>query len=136
MSVYGDMLAAFPELLQDFQLFTMKPLAGGGYTARTPLTTRVGAFIKGSRSPMKIQGESRVINEAGVFYCYEFFSDNTLKEGIYFEVDNEIFVINDNQTYSREAGFAVYGCQVVQGVTDKQVENLKVETRTIEDYPI
>ena len=134
MAIYGDMLAAFPELLQDFQLFTMKPLAGGGYTGRTNLTTRVGAFIKGSRSPMKIQGESRVINEAGVFYCYEFIPESTLREGIYFEVENEIFVISDNQTYSREAGFAVYGCQVVQGVTDKQVENLNVESRTISDY--
>ena len=134
MAIYGDMLAAFPELLQDFQLFTMKPLAGGGYTGRTNLTTRVGAFIKGSRSPMKIQGEARVTNEAGVFYCYELVPEDLLGQGIYFEFNNEIFVINDDQTFAREAGFAVYGCQVVQGVTDKQVENLNVESRTISDY--
>ena len=136
MAVYGDMLAAFPELLQDFQLFTMKPLTGGGYAPRVPLTTRVGAFIKGSRSPMKIQGEVRVTNEAGVFYCYELVPDDLLGQGVYFEVNGEIFVINDDQTYSREAGFAVYGCQVAQGNTDTQVENLNVATRTIMDYPI
>ena len=136
MSTYGDLLSAFPELMQEFQLFTMEPLVGGGYYNSTPLVKKIGCFIKGARSQASIQGESRVTNEAGVFYCKELKPSECTPQGVYFEENNQIFVIADDQTYAKEGGFAVYSCQVVQGITDKQVENLNVETRTIADYPI
>ena len=136
MSYYGDLLSAFPELLKEYQIFTMEPIAGGGYRNRTNLYKKRGAFIKGARSQASIQGESRVTNEAGVFYCYELKPGQRTPQGVYFEEDGQIFIIHDDQTFAREAGFAAYGCQLVQGSTDKQVENLNVETRTITDYPI
>ena len=136
MSYYGDLLSAFPELMIEYQIFTMEPLVGGGYRNRTPLFKKVGAFIRGAKSPTKIQGENRVTNEAGVFYCYELKPSEFIRQGIYFEAEGSIFMINDDQTFAREGGFGAYGCQVVQGFTDTQVENMNVETRTIEDYPI
>lgn len=136
MSYYGDLLSAFPELLKEYQIFTMEPIAGGGYRNRTNLFKRTGAFIRGAKSAASIQGEARVINEAGIFYCKELKPTDRTPQGVYFEEDNQIFIIHDDQTFSKEAGFAVYGCQIVQGSTDRQVENLNVETRTIEDYPI
>jgi hypothetical protein len=136
MSYYGDLLSMFPELIKEYQLFTMEPLAGGGYRNRTNLFKKRGAFIKGAKSAAAIQGEARVTNEAGVFYCYELKEGQRTPQGIYFEQDNQIFILNDDQIFAREAGFAAYGCQLVQGPTDRQVENLKVENRTITDYPI
>lgn len=136
MSYYGDLLSIFPELIKEYQLFTMEPLAGGGYRNRTNLFKKRGAFIKGAKSTAAIQGEARVTNEAGVFYCYELKEGQRIPQGVYFEEDNQIFIINDDQIFAREAGFAAYGCQIVQGPTDRQVENLNVEQRTIADYPI
>ena len=136
MSYYGDLLSAFPEMMKEYQIFTMTPRAGGGYTNRTNLYKKTGAFIKGAKSTAAIQGEARVTNEAGVFFCYEFIPSERTPQGVYFEEDGEIFIIKDDQIFSKEAGFAAYGCQVVQGSTDTQTENLKVESRTIEDFPI
>ena len=136
MSYYGDLLSAVPELLKEYQIFTMEPLAGGGYRNRTNLYRKTGAFIRHARSVMGIHGEARVLNEAGVFYCYELKLSERTSQGVYFEDDGQIFIIQDDQTFSREAGFAAYGCQVVQGLTDTQVENRNVETRVITDYPL
>ena len=136
MSYYGDVLSAFPELLKEYQIFSLNPLAGGGYDNRTPLFKKTGAFIKGAKSQMKIQGEARATNEVGVFYCYEFIPEEMIKQGIYFEDKNQIFVFIDDQVFDEEAGFGAYGCQLVQGNTDKQFENMEVEARTIMDYPI
>ena len=136
MSTYGELLSAFPELLKEYQIFTMEPRAGGGYTNRRNLFKRTGAFVKGARSKAAISGEARVTNEAGVFYCREFKASDCTPQGVYFEENNQIFVISDDQIFSSEAGFAAYECQLVQGSTDTQVENLNVESRTIEDYPI
>ena len=136
MSIYGDLLSAFPELIKQHQIFTMTPKAGGGYTNRTNLFKKRGAFIKGAKSRMGVYGEARIPNEAGVLFCYETKESERLSHGMYFEEDNQIFVIVDDQVYAREAGFGAYGCQLVQGVTDRQVENMNVEHSTIEDYPI
>lgn len=136
MSIYGDLLSAFPELIKTYQIFTMTPKAGGGYTDRTNLFKKKGAFIKGAKSRMGIYGEARVPNEAGVFYCYELKESEMMSHAMYFEENNQIFIIIDDQVYAREAGFGVYGCQLVQGVTDRQVENMEIEQSTISDYPI
>lgn len=136
MSYYGDLLSAFPELLKVYQIFTMEPMPGGGYKNRTNLYKKTGAFIRGAKSQASVQGEARVTNEAGVFYCYELKSSERVKQGVYFEDEGQIFIIHDDQTFAREAGFGAYGCQVVQGLTYTQVENTEVTTRTIGDYPI
>jgi hypothetical protein len=136
MSTYGDLLSAFPELLQEFQLFTMEPKIGGGYEERVKLMKKTGAFVRGAKSSAAISGEARVTNEAGVFYCYELKPSERAGQGIYFEDEGQIFIISDDQTFAREGGFAAYGCQVVQGSTDRQIENPNIEARTIGDYPI
>lgn len=136
MSTYGDLLLFFPELLTEYQIFTMEPMTGGGYRNRTNLYKKTGTFIKGAASRAAVQGESRVLNEAGVFYCYEIKPSEVTPQGVYFEEDGQIFLIKDDQTFAKEGGFAAYGCQLVQGSTDTQVENLKVEERIVTDYPI
>jgi len=136
MSIYGDILSAFPELMRKHQMYSMAPRAGGGYYERVLLFKKTGCFIKGAKSHAAIAGEARVTNEAGVLYCYENKIDERVKQGMYFEDEGQLFIIADDQTFAREAGFGAYGCQLVQGSTDRQVENLNVESRIIEDYPI
>lgn len=136
MSQYGDLLSAFPELIQEIEIFTMTPLAGGGYHNRITLYKKEGAFIRGGRSSAAIQGEARITNEAGILICFVLIPADRIKQGVYFEDEGEIFLINDDQIFSKEAGFAVYGCQLVQGSTDTQVEYEEIEERVIMDYLI
>ena len=136
MSTYGDILAVFPELLQEYDIFTMVPRVGGGYEHRKSLCKREGFFIKSTRTRMQITGESRVSSKAGVFYCLEPVPADLVRQGTYFEEDNQIFVFSDEEVFAKEAGFGAYGCQLVEGNTDQQVENKTIEKRTIMDYPI
>jgi hypothetical protein len=136
MATYGDILAAFPELLNEYQIFSMEPIAGGGYRNRTKVAKKTGTFVRGAKSQAAISGEARVLNEAGVFYCYQESKDDLTLQGLFFEDRKQIFLIADDQIFASEAGFAAYGCQLVQGSTDRQVENLNVENRIIGDYPI
>ena len=134
MSTYGDMLSAFPEVIKEYQFFSMKPKTGGGYLNRVNLNVKTGAFIRGAKSYMSIQGEGRAANETGVFYCYENKTSELVRQGTYFEDEGQLFVITDDQTFAKEAGFGAYSCQLVQGPTDEQVENLNVEQRVITDF--
>ena len=136
MSTYGDLLSAFPELMKKYQFFTMEPRPGGGYFNRQNLFVKEGSFLRGAKSYAAVQGEARAVNEVGVFYCHEIKVSEVVQQGIYFEDSNQMFLINDDQFFGREAGFGAYGCQLVQGPTDKQVENLNVESRTIGDYQL
>jgi len=134
MSIYGDVLAMFPELIQVYTMFSMRPKVGGGYEPRVPLFNINGVFIREGQSKMKIQGESRVTNEAGKFYCFEFIPQGQVEQGTYFEDSGEIMQIVDDATFAREGGFGAYGVQLVQGLTDKQVENKQVSKNVVADY--
>lgn len=136
MSVYGNVLAAFPELFKVHQIFSMEPAVGGGYTNRTNIAKRVGAFIRDGRDKMGIHGEARVKNEAGIFFCYEFTPADRIPQGVYFELDGQLFVFAADQTYSSEGGFAAYSCQLVSGNTDQQIENPETEDKVISDFQI
>jgi hypothetical protein len=134
MSVYGDLLAYFPELIKIHQIFSMKPKVGGGYEERVPIRKIRAAFIREGQSKMKMQGEARVANEAGVLYCFDHVDRGILDQGTYFEDDGQIMLIMNDQTFAREGGFSAYGVQLVAGLTDKQVENKQVTTNIIGDY--
>jgi hypothetical protein len=134
MATYGEMLSMFPELILEYKIFSMKPKIGGGYEKRVPIRNIRGAFIREGQSKMKIQGEARVANEAGVFYCFDSIPAGILEQGSYFEDDGQIMLIMNDQTFAREGGFSAYGVQLVAGLTDKQVENKQVTENIIADY--
>jgi len=137
MSVYGDLLAAFPELIKTYQFFTMAPnVRNSGYAEKRNVLKRKGVFIRSEKSAMNIFKDIRVTNEAGIFYCFEFLPQDRIKQGLFFEDEDQIFLIKDDQSFRVEAGYSAYTCQLVQGNTDRQVENAKIEDRVVLDFPI
>ena len=137
MSIYGDLLAAFPELIKVYQFFSMKPNIGNaGYIERQNVVKKKGVFIRSEKSAMNIFKDIRVANEAGVFFCFEFLPQEKIEQGLFFEDEGQIFVIKDDQTFQKEGGFAVYTCQLVQGNTDQQTENMNIEKRLVLDFPV
>lgn len=134
--VYGDMLAAFPELMNQIAIFSMKPKVGGGYEPRVHLFYVRGAFIRGMKNREKIQGENRVANQSGMLICFDHIPQGAVQQGCYFEDAGEVFQAVDDQQYAREGGFSVYSGQLVQGLTDQQHENPATENIVISDYTV
>ena len=134
MPVYGDMLSAFPELLKTIALFSMEPKTGAGYGARKHEFTCYGWLSRASSNKEKIQGENRAENKSAILYCFDPLPSGAISQGWYLEDSGELYqVINDNN-FSYESGMSSYTCQIVTGVTDKQVENTNVVETAIHDF--
>ena len=134
MPVYGDMLSVFPELLKEIVLFSMPPKLGSGYGARKREFTCYGWFSRASSNKEKIQGENRAENKSGVLYCFDPLPSGAISQGWYLEDAGELYqIINDNN-FSFESGMSTYACQIVTGVTDKQVKNSNVVETAVNDF--
>ena len=134
MSAYGDMLNAFPELLQEYDVFSMRPRHGAGYGPRKTEFHITGYLGRFNTNKEKIQGENRVENKGASFFCFDVISSSLLDQGLYVEDSKEIFQLINVDNYAREAGFTVYKCQLVSGNTDKQYSNDTVVGIVVNDY--
>jgi hypothetical protein len=125
MAVYGDMLAAFPELLEDLVVFKMEPNVGaGGYGPRHSERTFTGYFswIKGGR--MDIEGDLRTENQNGTLWARDDGEGKgVIEQGDYFERDGCLFVVDHDDGYSREGGFQLCTLQLVPAFTGKQKQD-------------
>jgi hypothetical protein len=123
MAVYGDMLAAFPELMEELAVFKMDPNVGaGGYSRRHDERKFTGYFswIKGGK--MEVEGDLRTENQNGTLWERSGVDGKgVVRQGDYFERDNFLFVVNHDDGYSREGGFNVYSLQLVPAFSDKQL---------------
>jgi hypothetical protein len=121
MAVYGDQLAAFPELLEEHVIFKMRPKTGAGYGPRYDKRTVTGYFswIKGGK--LGVEGDLRTENQSGTLWLYDDTEGKGIVEqGDFVEEDGCLFVVNHDDGYSREGGFMVCHLQLVPAFTDKQ----------------
>jgi len=126
-AIYGDQLAFFPELLEEYTVFKMKPgmsaFYGERYNERT--VTAYFSYIRGGN--MGIEGENRVENQNATMWIEdESGGTGIVKEGDYVEVEGSIFLFNHDDGFSREGSFLVYTLQLVTAFTDKQVRDEEV----------
>jgi hypothetical protein len=135
MPVYGDMLAVFPELLESYEIFRMKPRTGGGYGERFNKRA-VRAYLSWRKHrEMGIEGGLAVRNDRAAFWeqCDFFTGKSVIEEGDFVEVKNEVYKFVEGDDFAREGGFARWTLQFVPSVTDRQHTNQKV-TLGVEDY--
>ncbi len=120
--IYGDMLAAFPELVRTYTVFDLPAKAGGGFGDRRNLRQVDGIFRRVPGGKMGIMGENRTPNDVGSFWTYV---DEEVKigQGAYFEDAGELMILTKDNSYAREGGYAKYTAALVPGPTDKQVKN-------------
>ena len=132
--VYGDFLAAFPELLAPYTVFYMPPLSGGTYGPRERIAEVFGAFRFTPGGKMGVQGDNRQPNDVGTFWCYPD-EEEKIRQGMYIEVEKKgIFVLTKDNNYKNEGGFLRYTVAVVPGPTDKQKPAPPVAQRAVNDY--
>jgi hypothetical protein len=134
--VYGDMLLAFPELMQKHEVFNMNPRTGAGYGHRHRIRKTEGWWEWRKTEKAKIVGESNVPDHQAMYFAKDTFLGKKVAIGKndYIEKEGVIFMILSDDNFTHEGGFYKCLMQIVQGVTDRQVPNRNVERAIREDY--
>lgn len=134
--VYGDMLAVFPELVADYEIFKMRPYTGGGYSERFNKRTVTGYWSWRKSGKKGIQGDLRVENHQATFWVQDDFLTGKclIEQDDYVEVDDDVFQVVEDDDFSREGGFTKCLMQRVAGPDGRQVTNVKVDEAVRSDY--
>ena len=114
----------------------MKPRAGGGFEGRYGLRKVDGYWSWRKQSKMDEEGGLRTLNYQATFWVRSFYLGKRVLVGQndYVEVDGKIFVVIDDQNFSKEGGFSKCLMQRLEGPTDKQVTNRRVDGAIAADY--
>lgn len=115
MSVYGDMLAFFPEQMRSFPYFSMKPLTVASYEPRVSLGTVRGVFQYVKRGDLKEENEALADVDVPTLWTRK-----KLDVGNFIEVEDTVFRISSNYPWKFEAGFYCFTLETVVGNTDQQ----------------
>ena len=121
--VYGDILSAFPELIQEYRLFRMTARAGGGWNPRTGEVTVDGIFRRVPGGAMGIEGENRETNGVGSLYLFADDATSLPSQGIYMEVGGVLYILKKDNGYADEAGYVKFIANLVAGPTDMQTKD-------------
>jgi hypothetical protein len=130
------MLAAFPELMRDYEVFKMKPRTGAGYGERYDKRTVTGYMSWRKMREADIVGAARSKNDRGTFWeqCDFLTGKSRIGQFDMVEIDNELYQFIEGDDFSREGGFAPWIVQFMAGNTDRQVTNTKVDEVIRNDY--
>jgi hypothetical protein len=136
MAVYGNMLAAFPELMRNYEVFKMAPRIGAGYNERHDKRTVRGYMSWRKSREMGIEGDARMRNDRGTFWEQHHWSigKSQIEQGDYVELKNRLFIFVEDDDFGMEGGFSRWLIQQVSGNTDRQVTNTKVDEAIRNDY--
>lgn len=132
-AVYGDILSAFNELMDEYTVFNMQGKPGGGFTERTNerLVSGILRFVPGGK--FGIETGLRTKNQVASFWAYED-EEHVIGQTAYLEHGNDLFLLTKDNGYKREGGFVKYIAAIVPGVTDKQVPNPSVVGKALDGY--
>jgi len=119
MSVYGDMLAAFPELMLPYTAFTMNPKVVGGFEERENVST-----IRGNLQFIKSGGIDFEGNTSTETFYPTFWTRANLPENSYIEDDDGTVYRRDKKnSWHRTGAFYAYVMEAVVGVDGRQTED-------------
>jgi hypothetical protein len=117
------MLAAFPELLRDYEVFRMDPLIGGGYGERYDKRIVTGYWSWRKAREMGREGDARTKNDRATFWEQHGYvtGNSQIEQGDYVEMKNRLFIFVEDDDFGTEGGFSRWTAQRVAGNTDRQV---------------
>jgi hypothetical protein len=126
--VYGDMLAAFPELMSKYEVFKMNPRTGAGYGERYDRRAVRGYMSWRKAREAEIIAGSFVKNDRGTFW--ERGDPETggslIELGDLVEIKGVLYRFVEGDDFTREGRFSRWTVQMVAGNTDKQVPDSAV----------
>lgn len=120
--IYGDMLSAFGELLEEYTVFKLPPKVVAGYGKRYGERNITGYLSRNRGGGMGIVGENVVANDEAAFWEVDESEDGTgrIEQGDHVEDGGDIFIFNHDDRYTREGGFLVHRLQLVPAFTGQQ----------------
>jgi hypothetical protein len=125
--VYGDMLSAFTELLEDYEVFSMDAKLGAGYAQRTNRRTVTGYLSRIKGGAEGIEGGLRTENQYGIFYEKLSGDESVIRQGDYLERKHEIYQFIHDDDFEREGGFVSWDVQLLAAFTDQQRRDPNVD---------
>jgi hypothetical protein len=130
------MLAAFPELLRDYEVFKMNPRIGAGYGERYAKRTTTGYWSWRKTREMGIEGGARTKNDRATLWEQHdpLTNESRIEQGDYVEVKKHLYIFVEDDDFGAEGGFSRWTVQRVAGNTDQQVTNTKVDEVVRNDY--
>jgi hypothetical protein len=136
MGVYGDQLAAFPELMEDHTVFKMSARIGGGYGGRYDIRAIAGYWSWRKSGKMGIEGDLRTQNHQAVLWAQDdaLSGRPLISQNDYVEKDGDVYLVIEDDEFTREGGFTKCLMQKVAGPGDRQMTNTKVDEAIRKDY--
>jgi hypothetical protein len=121
--------------MEEYTIFHMNPLHGGGYGPRLGARTVTGYLSRLRGGKEKIIDGLRTENQQAGFWVEDDGSPKgSIRQGEFVEDSGELYTFVHDDGFVREAGFVVYDLQIVATITDKQVTNTKVDDAIRSDY--
>ncbi len=134
--IYGDMLAAFPELIVSYNVFTMHPLTDGGFSERKPYKKVRGWLTESIGGEAGHPDDTFSEYTKANLYLFSAVPIDVIKQGAYV-VDQKttiLYKFQQDNVYSSEGGFVVHKLLSVEGPTDEQLPMPIVSERALNDY--
>jgi hypothetical protein len=129
VGIYGDMLAAFGELIGEYTVFKLPAKMGAGYGGRYDERTVRGYLSRNAGGRMGVMDDLRVENDEAAFWEEDESEDGTgrIAQGDYLEDGGDLFIFNHDDRFTGEGGFLVHRLQLVPAFTGKQVPDQRVD---------
>jgi hypothetical protein len=127
--VYGSIISAFPEQLEDITYFDMAPKQDSGYGPRTSVKTIEGVIqCTGGRQVKDSNGNLVVSRQM------QLWSEEILVAGRFIEFQEDglavVYRISGDNEWKREAGFTVYPIHKVVGANGNESNDVQMKTGT------
>jgi hypothetical protein len=126
--VYGDMLSAFPELLEDYEVFKMDPRAVGGYGERYDKRTATGYLSHRKSRRAGHVSEALLKNDEATFWERHnvMTGESSIEQLDFMETKGKLWRFVEEDDFGKEGNFTRWTVQKVAGNTDQQVPHSTV----------
>ena len=123
IGVYGDMLAFFSELFEDFVTFTMQPKPVAGFNPRQNERTISGVFQFVKSGDIQFEAKTSVDVSYPTFWTYE----KLEKDSYLLHPDGTMYRRVKPNDWTKQGSFYVYIMESVAGVDGRQSPNPVVD---------
>lgn len=110
MSVYGDLLLAFPEQRRKLTVYKMTPKINGGWTADGESEVVTGLYQNSSGKHLK-DSNGNLVQTAG----FEFWTERGNLDGYFTQIKGNVYRLNSSNDWNYEGDFSRYSLEKVVG---------------------
>lgn len=111
MSVYGELLLAFPEQKRSLTVYQMTPKVNGGWNVVSNSQRTVSGIYQNTRGRQLKDSNGNLVQSAG----FEFWTSDTDLDGLFTQIKGKVYRLNSSNDWNYEAGYERYSLEKVVG---------------------